>query len=140
MSGLDARRMTSIVERRKAIRTARSGPSARTLSRQTAAIQNSERRIRQSSRSSWTSISDSTAFATIPASAAFGRKASMSVKKSMTTAIVTAATRLGSWLFEPEASIAAEREGLLPVRSDPVKPAARLAAPQAKSIWSPSAL
>ena len=78
--------------------TARSGPRASTLSRQTAAIQNSERRIRHSSRSSWTSISDSTALATIPARAALGRYASRSVKKSITSAIVPAATRLGSWL------------------------------------------
>ena len=111
------------------MRTARSGPRASTLSRQTAAIQKSERRIRHSSRSSWTSISDSTALATIPARAALGRYASTSVKKSITTAIVPAATRLGSWLRAPEASIAAEREGLLPVTSEPVKPAARLAAP-----------
>ena len=118
-----------MVDMRKAIRTARSGPNASTLSRQTAAIQKSERRICHSSRSSWTSIRDSTALATIPASAALGRNASRSVKKSSTTAIVTAATRLGSWLLAPEASIAAERDGLLPVNSDPVKPAARLAAP-----------
>ncbi len=109
--------------------TARSGPRASTLTRQVAAIQKSERRIRHSSRSSWTSISDSTALATIPARAALGRNASTSVKKSITTAIVPAATRLGSWLFAPEASIAAEREGLLPVSSEPVKPAAMLAAP-----------
>ena len=121
--------MTSMVDMRNAMMTARSGPRASTLSRQTAAIQKSERRMCHSSRSSWTSMSDSTALATIPASAALGRNASRSVKKSSTTAIVTAATRLGSWLFAPEASIAAEREGLLPVTSDPVKPAARLAAP-----------
>ena len=53
----------------------------------------------------------------------------MSVKKSSTIVIVTAATRLGSWLRAPEASIAADRDGLLPVTSDPVKPAATLAAP-----------
>ena len=85
VSGRDARRMTSIVDSRKAMATARSGPRASTLSRQAAAIQNSERRMRHSSRSSWTSISDSTALATIPASAALGRNASMSVKKSITT-------------------------------------------------------
>ena len=111
------------------MRTARSGPTTSTLSRQTAAIQKSERRIRHSSRSSWTSISDNTALATIPARAALGRNASMSVKKSITSAIVPAATRLGSWLLAPEASIAAERDGLLPVTSEPVKPAARLATP-----------
>ena len=68
-----------------------------------------------SSRSSWTSMSDSTALATIPASAALGRYASRSVKNSITSAMVPAATRLGSWLRAPAASIAAERDGLLPV-------------------------
>ena len=116
------------------MRTARSGPRASTLRRQIPAIQKSERRIRHSSRSSWTSISESTALATIPARAAVGRNASMSVKNNITTVIVPAATRLGSWLFAPEASIAAEREGLLPVTNEPVKPAAILAAPQANSI------
>jgi len=54
--------------------TARSGPRASTLSRQTAAIQNSERRIRHSSLNSWTSINESTALATMPARAALGGK------------------------------------------------------------------
>ena len=109
--------------------TARSGPNASTLSRQTMAIQNSLRRIWYSSRNSPTSISDSTALATIPARAALGRNASRSVKNSMTRAIVPAAIRLGSWLRDPASSIAAEREGLLPVTSEPLKPAARLATP-----------
>jgi len=65
----------------------------------------------------------------MPASAALGRNARTSVKNSITTVIVPAATRLGNWLFAPEASIAAEREGLVPVTSEPMKPAARLAAP-----------
>ena len=109
--------------------TARNGPRASTLRKQTTAIQNSERRIRHSSRNSWTSISDRTALATIPARAAFGRYARRLVKKSITRVMVPAATRLGNWLREPAASIAAERDGLLPVTMDPVKAAARLAAP-----------
>ena len=109
--------------------TACSGPSANTLSRQTTAIQNSLRRIRYNSRSSPTSISESTALATIPAKAALGRYANVSVKKSMTRAMVPAATMLGSWLRDPALSIAADREALLPVTSAPLSPAARLATP-----------
>ena len=118
-----------MVASRKAITTACSGPNASTLSRHTTAIQNSLRRIWYSSRSSPTSISDNTALATIPARAALGRNANMSVKKSMTRAIVPAAITLGSWLRDPALSIAADREALLPVTSAPLKPAARLATP-----------
>ena len=74
-------------------------------------------------------MSDNTALATIPARAAFGRKARTFVKKSMTKAIVPAAITLGNWLRDPEFSIAADREALLPVTKAPLSPAAKLATP-----------
>ena len=109
--------------------TACNGPNTRTLRRQTAAIQNSDRRICHNSRSSSTSIRFNTALATTPANAAVGRYASSSVKKTMTSATVTAATRLESCVRDPAASIAAVREALGPETNEPVNPLAILAMP-----------
>lgn len=118
-----------MVANKKATMTARSGPNTRTLSMQTAAIQNSDRRICHNSRNSSTSIRFNTALATTPANAAVGRYASSSVKNTMTKATVTAAAKLESCVRDPAASIAAVREALGPETNEPQNPPARLVMP-----------
>jgi hypothetical protein len=98
-------------------------------------IQNSERRTRYRTRSAPTSIRVSTAFAMIPASAAFGTSASRSAKNSSTPKTTIAPTALGIWLLVPALSIAAVREALEPVAQAPLSPAATFAAPKANICW-----
>ena len=119
-----------MVDRRNAISTARSGPSASTLTRQTTAIQKSERRIVPQLAQLVDLDERQHRVGHDPGQRRVGQERQQVGEEEHHQRDRPGRHQAGQLAAaRPTASIAAEREGLLPVTSDPVKPAARLAAP-----------
>jgi hypothetical protein len=96
---------------------------------------NSERRTRYRRRTPTTSIRPMAAVMTIAASIGRGRSLRAPGAATSSTAMATAPTSGVSWERAPAATATGVREALLEMAKPWKRPAARLAAPRARSSW-----